>query len=175
MARYAAGDERAFPALYLLLRPRLARLCGSMVGPVHELDMLQEVFFKLHRARASFVTGGNAIAWAYAVARRVCIDHLRAPIRTLELAMDHDQLDARGPGVSADEPSLRALLNERLGLLSECVRTTYLLVKAEGLSCAETATLLGISVSAVKQRVHRATAELRAELDGAPCRSAANA
>ncbi|MET0285681.1 MAG: RNA polymerase sigma factor [Polyangiales bacterium] len=159
MTEHAAGDMRAFPALYPMLRPKLARLCRSFVGPDEAEDVLQEVFLKLHRARGSFTPGGNAFAWAYAVARATCLDRLRARARDAEVPMEPSDLERRAaPG------SPQAELGGVLAGFSDCLRTTYVLVKVEGMECREAAALLGTTTSAVKQRVHRATAMLREQL-----------
>ncbi len=158
MSEHAAGDARAFPALYPLLRPKLAKLCRSFVGPDEAEDVLQEVFLKLHRARASFTPGGNAFAWAYAVARATCLDRLRARAREA-VPMEPAALEHRA-APRAPESELGGVLDQ----FSDCLRTTYMLVKVEGMECREAAALLGTSTSAVKQRVHRATALLREQL-----------
>jgi RNA polymerase sigma-70 factor (ECF subfamily) len=159
MSDHAAGDARAFPALYPMLRPKLARLCRSFVGPDEAEDVLQEVFLKLHRARGTFTPGGNAFAWAYAVARATCLDRLRSRARDAEVPMEPSTLEHRAaPRAPEGE------LEDVLGTFSDCLRTTYVLVKVEGMECSEAAALLGTTTSAVKQRVHRATAMLRAQL-----------
>ncbi|HEX5659450.1 MAG TPA: RNA polymerase sigma factor [Polyangiales bacterium] len=158
MSDHAAGDARAFSALYPMLRPKLARLCRSFVGPDEAEDVLQEVFLKLHRARGTFTPGGNAFAWAYAVARATCLDRLRARAREAEVPMEPAKLELRAAPRSGGE------LGGMLDQVSDCLRTTYVLVKVEGMECREAAALLGTTTSAVKQRVHRATALLRAQL-----------
>jgi RNA polymerase sigma-70 factor, ECF subfamily len=159
MSEHAAGDARAFPALYPMLRPKLARLCRSFVGPDEAEDVLQEVFLKLHRARGTFTPGGNAFAWAYAVARATCLDRLRARARDAEVPMEPSTLERRAAPRTAP-----AELGGMLDQFSDCLRTTYVLVKVEGMECREAAALLGTTTSAVKQRVHRATALLREQL-----------
>ena len=77
MSRYAAGDDRAFDDVYTLLAPRLYRLCICLIGRSEADDLLQEVFLKMHRARASFVPGGSVIAWSFAIARTTSIDRMR--------------------------------------------------------------------------------------------------
>jgi DNA-directed RNA polymerase specialized sigma24 family protein len=64
----------------------------------------------------------------------------------------------------APPPAPQGELEGVLGQFSDCLRTTYLLVKVEGMECREAAALLGTTTSAVKQRVHRATAMLREQL-----------
>jgi RNA polymerase sigma-70 factor, ECF subfamily len=165
MTRYGAGDALAFSELYTLLRPRLTRVCRALVGPGEADDLLQEVFLKLHRARGSFDPSGNAVAWSYAVARTTCVDRLRSKGRAAEVLLDGERL-ARiaSPAEPADSEHLGALLDGPLSFRSERLRETYRLVKVEGLTCAEAANVLGTTASAVKQRIHRANAELRAQL-----------
>jgi RNA polymerase sigma-70 factor (ECF subfamily) len=167
MTRYAAGEGTVFAELYELLLPRLSRLCRVLVGPSDADDLLQEVFLKLHRARATFVPSGNAVAWSYAIARTSGADRLRVRARGVELPMDGERLEHHAHASEQrpdDERTLHTFVRGPLSVLSERVRTTYLLVKVEGLSCAEAAKVLGTTPSAVKQRVHRANEELRAQL-----------
>src|SRR4051812_23031372 len=73
MIRYANGDDAAFPELYRLLAPSLYRLCRWLcAGDASEL--FQEVFLKIHRARASFVDSGSVFAWSAAIARKTHVD-----------------------------------------------------------------------------------------------------
>ena len=168
MNRYAAGDDRAFDDVYTLLAPRLYRLCIGLIGRGEADDLLQEVFLKMHRARASFVPGGSVIAWSFAIARTTSIDRMRHRGRRPEDATAHERLELHAAGVS-DSPeassfgrALEDVFERQLGALSESLRAAYVLVKMEGMSCAEAAAVLGATTNAVKQRVHRATEELKA-------------
>jgi len=169
MERYALGDDRAFQELYTLLAPRLYRVCTYLAGRSDADEVLQEVFLKIHRARTTFVHGGSVIAWSFAIARTTCLDRLRRQKRRPECRLDEEQLEAQASRTrfarSRSHRSHVALALEcKLRGLSEVLRSAFVLVKVEGLSCAETAKLLGTSVSAIKQRVHRATEALRIEL-----------
>lgn len=170
MTRYAEGDDQAFDEVYALLSPRLYRLCICLAGRGEADDLLQEVFLKMHRARAMFVPGGNVLAWSFAIARTTCIDRQRRRKRRPEDATEHERLE-RHPSVDAGSPesasaghALEQLLARQLATLSEGLRDAYVLVKIEGLSIAESAQVLGTTSSAVKQRVHRANEELKAAL-----------
>lgn len=170
MSRYAEGDERAFDEVYALLSPRLYRLCIFLIGRGEADDLLQEVFLKMHRARATFVPGGNVLAWSFAITRTTCIDRQRRKRRRPEDATERERLelhaasDISSPESASSGHALEQLLAARLDLLSESLRTAYVLVKIEGLSVAETAQVLGTTGSAVKQRVHRANEELKTAL-----------
>ncbi|MET0342979.1 MAG: RNA polymerase sigma factor [Polyangiales bacterium] len=168
MNRYAAGDDRAFDDVYALLAPRLYRLCICLIGRTDADDLLQEVFLKMHRARASFVPGGSVLAWSFAIARTTSIDRMRHRGRRPEDATSNERLEMHaGGGHSSPEASsfgraLEDVFEQKLAALSESLRSAYVLVKMEGMSCAEAGEVLGASTSAIKQRVHRASEELKA-------------
>src|SRR5262245_45968063 len=58
MLRYQRGDQRAFAQLHRMIAPRLLRLCIALSGPIEAEDLAQEVFLKIHRARASYCPRG---------------------------------------------------------------------------------------------------------------------
>lgn len=166
MKRYASGDDAAFNELYQSLAPRLYRHCLWLCGQNDAEELMQEVFIKLHRARASFVDCGGVLAWALTVARTTHLDRARYRRRRHETVTEQQHLERYAAAVS-DLPSQRALhaeLARELSLLSDTVREAYVLVKLEGMSCADASAALGISVHALKQRVHRATLSLRRSL-----------
>lgn len=173
MERYAQGEDRAFGELYALLSPRLFRLCIYLIGRGNAEELLQEVFLKMHRARATFVPGGSVVAWSFAIARTTCVDRLRRDRRRPESFIEQEQLEAQAdsPASSPESASagraLESLLEQRLSGLSESLRSAYVLVKLEGLSCAEAGEVLGVSASAIKQRVHRASDDLKLGLASA--------
>src|SRR4026207_2068166 len=60
-------------------RPRLPRCCLRLATSVVEAgDCFQETFLRLHRARATYVTGANPLHWAFAIARSVYWTRLRS-------------------------------------------------------------------------------------------------
>jgi len=75
MARYAAGDDTAFPELYRLLAPRLHAFLGRRLrNPSQAEDVLQQTFLQIHAARSRFSPGSEVMPWAFAIARRLLID-----------------------------------------------------------------------------------------------------
>ncbi|MCA9708355.1 MAG: hypothetical protein KDK70_21070, partial [Myxococcales bacterium] len=83
MARYVAGDPRAFAPLHRALEPRLRARIAAIVGARGPIDDLVQLTFLLaHRARHRWVprsTNGDAMvrAWFQAIARNVAITELR--------------------------------------------------------------------------------------------------
>lgn len=169
MLRYAEGDDAAFPELYRLLAPRLYRHCRWLCG-ADASELLQEVFLKIHRARATFVDSASVFAWAAAIARKTHVDRVRYRARRPETALPSSQLDlwsshgALSPEAPLLHSELERELERELGLLSDNLRVAYDLVKLRGRSYADASAELGAPIDALKQRVHRASEEIRASV-----------
>jgi RNA polymerase sigma-70 factor (ECF subfamily) len=171
MDRYANGDDSAFGDLYDLLAPRLY---GYLMRQTHNTaraeDLVQQTFLQMHCARGRFIPGADVVPWAFAITRRLMIDGMRRGKREV-LASDEDE--SFGPelvavGLSAYDQvhakQIAARIQRELLRLPESQRVAFELIKQDGLSLAEAADVLGISVSAVKVRAHRTYEALRAEL-----------
>src|SRR5262245_49575512 len=104
MRRYAQG-ENVFDQLYALMTPRLYRFCQHLARDKPDGDdLFQETFLKLHRARATYLPGANALHWAFAIARSAHIDRLRYRRRRPEdPGATHDA--AEDNGLPADQRS----------------------------------------------------------------------
>lgn len=177
MARYGAGEEAVFDELYTMLAPRIYRFCLRLtLRPSEADDCFQETFLRLHRARATYMPGSNALYWTFAIARSVYLSRLRYWRRRPERLGDvHDvaEQDALLPtdATSPESETLAAhmldIVTDELGKMSEKNRSAYVLLKEENLSVRDAAMLLGTTTDVVKQRAHRAYEQLRAALDAA--------
>jgi RNA polymerase sigma-70 factor, ECF subfamily len=179
MGRYAQGDATAFEQVYEAVAPRLEGYLRRHVRDRARIeDIVQQTFLQVHAARGTFIVGADVMPWAFAIARRLMIDSGRKARREEYLEMNDDDLLARVPnaagiaGVASGEEILQAReagarLSAAYGRLSEPQRAAFELVKTEGMSHAQAASVLGTSVTGVKLRVHRAYLALRAALGGA--------
>jgi len=170
MDRYAAGDDAAFAEVYDRVAPRLYAYLRKQTrdGALAE-DVLQQTLLKMHLARGSFLAGAPVMPWAYAIARRLYVDNLRRGRREVLSTTDEPrETEAQTGEPTADElvaaGQLAVRLEAELARLPEAQRTAFALVKQEGLSMAEAASVLGTTVSAVKLRAFRAYQTLRAAL-----------
>jgi RNA polymerase sigma-70 factor (ECF subfamily) len=171
MERYAAGDDAAFAAVYDALAARLHAYLRRHVRDLHGCDdLLQETFLRMHKARGTFVTGAAVLPWAFAIARRLVVDRARrdrrAPAGVDDVDVDPLALFPAGERpeqvVEAREAARR--LAGALALLTESQRTAFELLKQDGLTLVEAAEVLGVSVTAVKLRAHRAYESIRTAL-----------
>jgi len=168
MGKYAQGDSSAFLDLYDALAPQLFRLLVRLSrNPTLAEDLVQQTFLQMHDARGRFLPGSPVKPWAFAIARRLFIDVTRRQAREVTRGTDNQlpepiELVHAGDWHEARQAADRA--ERQLLRLPEQQREAYLLVKTEGLSLAEAASVLGTTVAAVKLRVHRAVVALRSAL-----------
>jgi RNA polymerase sigma-70 factor (ECF subfamily) len=171
MERYAAGDDAAFEVLYDSLAGRLHAYLRRHVRDAHGCgDLLQETFLRMHKARGTFVTGAAVLPWAFAIARRLVLDRARRDRRAPPGVGDVDP-GPMSPAGAADRPEqvveareVARRLARALARLPESQRTAFELLKQDGLTLAEAAEVLGVTVMAVKLRAHRAYESIRAAL-----------
>lgn len=174
MERYAQGEDLVFEELYKLMAPRLYRFCLHLTTSRSEADdLLQETMLRVHRARATYLSGSNALHWAFAIARSVHLDRLRYRRRRPEDlgsandAAEQDRLVAdsgHSPEAEVLGRDMVAVVNRELARMSEKNRVAFVLLKEEGLSVKAAAAVLGTTAMVVRQRVHRACEQLRLAL-----------
>ncbi len=169
MARYAQGDAAAFSTLYDALAPRLrSYLLGLARSRSQAEDLLQQTFLQLHDSRGRFLPGAPVRPWAFSLARNAFIDSVRRQKRQPVSRRDSDpELRVVSEQLPSDEPVARQtaqLLRAELAALPAAQREALLLVRDEGMSHAEAATVLGTTVGGIKLRVHRAVEALRSAL-----------
>lgn len=160
MARYQTGDTNAATALIYAVSPRLHRFFAVQeMSRAEADDLLQETWLRIHRVRHTYRPEEPALAWFYAIARHVRVDHYRKAIRT---TAREDTLE-EGVGMT----NTTAAQTEALGLeallapLSSGEREVVQMLKVEGLSLEEVARATSATVGSVKQKAHRAYKKLR--------------
>jgi RNA polymerase sigma factor (sigma-70 family) len=118
-------------------------------------DLVQECLLAMHNKRHTYQPNQPLTAWVHAIARYKVIDLLRSKSTREGL---HDSLDddlAVFASSDTDAVDARRDLNSLLSILPDRQRLPIVHVKLQGLSVVETASLLGMSESAVKVGIHR--------------------
>jgi RNA polymerase sigma-70 factor, ECF subfamily len=160
MTLYQKGDLAAATALINSISPRLYRFfVARAVSRAEADDLLQETWLRIHKVRHTYRPGEPAIAWFYAIARHVRVDHYRKAMRTTIRESELDGISE--PAASAQPGGDREELEALLAPLSSGEREVVEMLKVEGLSLEEVARATSSTVGSVKQKVHRAYKKLR--------------
>jgi RNA polymerase sigma factor (sigma-70 family) len=164
------GDAAAYQAFLQKLSAHLRAFLGKRLfgWPDEVEDLVQECLLAMHNQRHTYQSDQPLTAWAHAIARYKMIDLLRAKSIREDL---HDPLDDDLAvfAESAEEASdAKRDLGGLLETLPERQRLPIVHVKIEGLSVAETASLTGMSESAVKVGIHRGLKALAVRFRSVP-------
>ncbi len=141
-------------------------------------EAAQDVFMTVIRKVDTFKGNSAFYSWMYRICVNTCLMRLRGKRRNDTVAIEEFMPVFTEDGMHAspmDDWSKeveRKALNEELGMmirkfteeLSEKYRVVFVLSDIEGLSNEETAKVLGMTVPAVKSRLHRARLYLREQL-----------
>ena len=144
------------------LQADLARFIGRRVSDAHLAeDLLQEVFVRIHTHLGSLGDAERLPAWVYRIARNVIHDHYRRPASATSPLAEDVPCE---PEVGEDPRFGLTWLRSMVDRLPETYREAVRLSELEGLSHAEVAERLGVSLPAAKSRVQRGRAALKAML-----------
>ncbi|MCB0076742.1 MAG: sigma-70 family RNA polymerase sigma factor [Anaerolineales bacterium] len=162
------GDREAFASLVDAYKRPVYNLCYRMLGTSMEAeDASQEVFVKIHRRLHTYDANRKLSSWVLSIASHHCIDRLRR--RRLK-TVDIEEMPPWAPLVSsAPQPEQQLLVDEReariqgmLDHLEPGYRLPLVLHYWSGLSYEEISETTGLTVSAIKSRLHRARRKLAA-------------
>lgn len=167
--RATAGDADAFGELVTRHQAHVFRLAHLLTRSREEAeDVLQQTFLSAWRAVGSFRGDASMRTWLLTIARnaafarrqqvpRECLDP--TPVDELGLRAGWGGPSPEEQAMSAERSALLALALDRLPPDDRAILT---LRELEGLSGDETASVLGVTVAAMKSRLHRARLALAA-------------
>ncbi len=163
MARVRAGELTQLAVLFERHHRGLFRYFVSL-NRNRELseDLVQDVFFRILRYRASYDAAKPFGAWMYQIARRASLDRLRD--RRGEVVGIEEFTERHGDPVSGSPgPEERASKAQYLGLLQRAMdllprdkREILILSRLQELKYEEIAAVLDCEIGTVKVRVYRA-------------------
>jgi RNA polymerase sigma-70 factor (ECF subfamily) len=165
------GDRRALERLLARHQSAIYRFGTKMCRDEEDAkDVVQETMLAAARTIPEFRGTSAVSTWLYAIARSFCIKKRRtskfAPERIESLEAHAEQANdvadhRRTPEEDAAGRQLQAALDDAISGLDPMYREVIALRDVEGLSAAEVAEVMGLSVEAVKSRLHRARASVR--------------
>jgi RNA polymerase sigma-70 factor (ECF subfamily) len=177
LAAAQAGDSRALDRLVVLHRQGVYRYGLHVCRTTEDAeDAVQEALWAATRAIQTFRGAASSIAsWLFTIVRRECLRLL-----------DRQRRFPAGQGGTADDvtaqvvdPADLVATRRRIQLLASALaeleplhREVILLRDIQELSAPEAAARLGISIPALKSRLHRARVSLRDHVLELACRDA---
>lgn len=180
-------DAREAETLLMAARPRLLRLAWLRGVPVDAAeDVVQETALEAWKCLDRLYDPTGAHRWLDEICRNVCRRYARkhaSEQRHMVLPAPPDGADdgdaelsllANLPDEALDDPldalshqDMALLLDRALGLLPESAREVVEVCYLREMPQREAADFLGISLSALEARLHRARRQLRSVLNGA--------
>ena len=155
---FRQGHEEPFRILHDRYRARLLAYTRQMLGGSRSdaEDALQDVFLRAYSALRADDRPITVKAWLYRVAHNRCIDHLRRPTPAPADVFDLSRTPIPDPSAETERrDDLRRLIAD-VQRLPEQQRSALLMREMEGLSYADLAVALDVTVPAVKSLLVRA-------------------
>ena len=150
----ARGDQRAFKQIYQRYKREVFGRVTQILGTVPDReDVLQMVFYQLHRALPSYRREASLKTFLHQITSNVVIDHLRRR-RRRPIIQDEEAIGELA--ATLPDPAERAQLKLLFSKLEEIPpkrRIVFVLIAVKGLSYEDAAEQLGISTGAVRQRL----------------------
>jgi RNA polymerase sigma-70 factor (ECF subfamily) len=172
LAEARAGDRQALEALLERHQAEVygygMKMCGH---PEDAKDVLQETLLTVARDIGNFRGESSFSTWLYTIARSACIKmHRRSKFapdeqKTVEIGAASEATGLADPARRADEvlagKQVERALGQAIGELEPMYREVLLLRDVEGMTAPEVAEVLGVTIEAVKSRLHRARLSVR--------------
>lgn len=167
VAAAAGGDDEALGSLVRAYHDRVYRFGLRVCRDGFDADdAVQEAFIKLAK-RPEVARDAGALFWLMTVVKNACLRLLRPLARERrrlgQRLEDADEAEsvALDPEVALQRWQLVQAVHAAISTLERPYREVLILRDIEGLSGDETCLALGLELSTMKTRLHRARTELR--------------
>lgn len=181
MLEVREDNAAAFEELMLRYQNRVLTVLRHLVGS-RDLaeDLAQDVFLRVYRARKRYVPGAKFSTWLFTIVNNVASNARRSLSRRREVNVESSPSgsvranplesmakEASGmmPTRQLDKAERRDVVRSAVDCLSDRQRLAVLLSKFEGMSYADIAETMDLSVQATKSLLSRARVNLREVLE----------
>jgi RNA polymerase sigma-70 factor (ECF subfamily) len=179
--RLKTGDQEAFEAIFNLYSPKLYNVAMRILGEVADTEeVIQDVFWTVYRKAKSFQGNSQFSTWLYRLTVNAALGKIRrSKNKDKEVEYEEFLPKFQNDGHHLVRPvidwadtldekyakqELQQLLQHALDQLKPVDKSIIVLSDVEGMSDKEIAVTVGLTVSAVKTRLHRARLFLRGKL-----------
>ena len=159
-----SGDEAAIISLINHYQPDLKKFASIVCQTSEDAeDAVQHTLFIISTKLGMFKQASRFSSWLFAIVKNECLKLLRNLKKHSELSDTHADFASSAEERFSDE-ELLAKVKDAFLKLEPIYREVFILRDVEGMPAHQVSQQLGISVSAVKSRLHRARDEVRSML-----------
>ncbi|MHB8882381.1 MAG: RNA polymerase sigma factor [Thermodesulfovibrionales bacterium] len=161
--RYDAGDGEAIEELVRKYQRPIYAFAYRMTHDIEEAkDITQKTFFNMAQGMKGFGKRSSLKTWLYRIAANISINHIRERSGRQEVELEEALPSGQtGALTMLIEGERRDHVRHGLSGLPERQRLAVMLRVYDGLSCRETAKVMGCSEGAVKAHYHHGIRRLR--------------
>jgi len=153
-----AGDAAAIGQLLTVCQPDLRLFARRKCSNFEDAeDAMQVALWQIHRKVVALRAAGGFVRWLFRIVERECYRLFRQRVKTVSI----DEVGYFEPTVPRVPVELQLDLSRLIASLPPAYRETLILRDVEEQPAAEVAARLGITVEAVKSRLHRGRALMR--------------
>lgn len=170
----ATGSHQAFQELIERHQNAVIGTVAKMLGNASEAeDIAQQVFLRLWKARKRYQPSAKFTTFLYTITRNLVFNESRRRSRRRESSLDQrkDEYELELPANPNHQPDranlnteLRAAVDQAIASLPEKQRLAIVLRRYQNLPYEEIASVLDLTIPAVKSTLFRARATLRESL-----------
>ncbi|MCX8650768.1 sigma-70 family RNA polymerase sigma factor [Gilliamella sp. B2776] len=162
-----SGDQVALIELLEKCQPDLNRFSRKVCSSAEDAeDAVQMALWILYKKIELLRTISALSTWLFRIVERECYKIFRLNKNSLLMdANDMEKLFADGNVTNSEQSILRLDLSKAIISLPVTYRTVLILRDVNELTAPEVAEILGISIEAVKSRLHRARNIIRKRLE----------
>ncbi|MYA69974.1 sigma-70 family RNA polymerase sigma factor [Candidatus Poribacteria bacterium] len=171
--RVLDGDDTAFSALVKKYQRSVHALAWRKIGDFHIAeDITQETFLKAYQRLSTLKEPQSFASWLYVITANHCKAWLRKKRTWIQSLEDTSSAQLERATYSGHiiaeneqmtEEAQREVVKKLLEKLQESDRTVITLYYLGGMTYEEISNFLGVSVGAIKSRLHRARQRLKKE------------
>ncbi len=157
--RFLDGDDKGLAEIIRDYKDGLILYLNGIVNNIFIAEeLMEETFFKIITKKPRFNAKHSFKTWLYTIGRNVAIDYLRHNAKRSDVPMD----DVEKLYIVEER---KIAVNRALHKLHPEYRQVLWLIYFEGLSNADTASIMRKNARQMKNLVYRAKSALKSELD----------
>ncbi len=158
MGRVLSKEDSSllFDEIYFTKGSKIKRQVFYIVGSSLYEDVLQEVFFKIHKNLHKFNNQSSIDTWIYKIALNTSLDFLNKEKKRSKSSFEDDEFGIDSRRVNEENSELKDLVQKSIFNLSDKHKKVFILFYISGESIKNISAVLNIPEGTVKSRLNNA-------------------